>query len=594
MDNLPAELILHIAFCMFVQIPHLSALADVLVLNPRDIVPLQLASKHLRKITRDNGLWKELCFENSHSEAARRRRDFLYGPPRPIQEPRVYELQRVVARSTSGRGESALRRADQAIRGRAMASWDPTYSSERVDWYDEYIARHAPLSISWLQQPFGDTQESGERLETRGLGLLKDDGSKIVVAPLDDGSVCLWDVGADDTAPDSRDGRIIARSKPGLLSVNGPEGTNWQHPTNSKAKLTSTGVVECVSIDRARNKAYIAVQSGLNEVDLSTLQISSYDRYPFSISALSEATHPVPLTVGTTLSLHMHDPRVGNNGRRSSYTYFTERVDIEQPVDRPQTPRDFSRLHTGDPSAVLDYATLFQPLPLSILHLNSSSTIYVAGRFPSILQYDRRSFPNLSSTIHSGGSLCSLTSLPTPEMATLAGAGEYNGKGSLEIYPLNPSSLPTRNRVSASSSKLLSLTPHGTRLLFSDSGGQLNWVERDGSTLVRRWSINTNATSNLQGMFNNDPNEGDVARKLLPLSAKERSEVLLWTGEKIGVLGFKKSPRFAFEEGEELLPVGDAANGEHIDERSYGRMMRRALETQANDVRFVRNLGLGY
>ena len=476
-----------------------------------------------------------------------------------------------------------------------------------MDWYDEYIARHAPLSISWLQQPFSDAKGSREKLETRGLGLLNDHGNSIVVAPLDDGGVCLWDIGEDDAAPEVTAGRIRARSRPSLLSVDGPDGTSWQN-AGTRAKMTSTGVVECVSVDQARNKAYFAVQSGLNEVDLTTLQISSYDRYPFSISALSEATHPVPLTVGTTLSLHMHDPRVGNNGRRSSYTYLTESIDIGKSPQHPQSPADFSRLSNGDPSTYLDYATLFQPLPLSIVHLNPSSTIYVAGRFPSILTYDRRSFPRLASTIHSGGSLCSLTSLPTPNAATLAAAGEYNGKGSLELYPLAPFSSEssndprtnhhnkmTRNRTSASSSKLLSLTPHGTRLLFSDSGGQLKWVERDGSTLVRRWNINTysHSTNDIipspQGIFNNDPNEGDVARKLLPVNAaKERSEVLLWTGERVGVLGFRQMARFEFGDEEALALEG----GMEAEERDYGRWMRRALEKQANEVRFVRGLGL--
>lgn len=486
-----------------------------------------------------------------------------------------------------------------------MACWDPTYPNEKVDWYSEYIARHAPLSLSWLQQPFSDPCRTGERLETRGLGLLKTGEEDIVVGPLDDGSVCLWNIGQADKAPDPKDGRIVTRSRPNLLSVNGPDGTNWQNPSNSRAKMTSTGVVECVSVDKARNKAYFAVQSGLNEVDLNTLQISSYDRYPFSISALSEATHPVPLTVGTTLSLHIHDPRVGHNGRRSSYTYFR---DSEQPSENQS---DFSRLHSGDPSSVLDYASLFQPLPLSILHLNPSSTIYVAGRFPSILHYDRRFFPKLSSTIHSGGSLCSIASLPTPNSPTLVAGGEYNGKGSLELYPLITSSSsdaieekpPIRNRASASRSKILSLTPHGSRLLFSDSDGQLKWVERDGSTLVRRWNINTYSTSPTdvvptQGIFNNDPNEGGVARKLLPVSSKERSEVLLWTGEKIGVLGFRKKPRFALatdggEDARSADGLADGGNRDELEERDYGRMMRRALERQADEVRFVRGLGLG-
>ncbi|KAK4697549.1 hypothetical protein P7C71_g544, partial [Lecanoromycetidae sp. Uapishka_2] len=590
MDTLPAELILHIS----------------LFLDARDIIPLQLVSKHFLTITRDNGLWKELCFNDSHSEAARTRRHFLSATSLPVQEPRVFELQRAVARSTNSNGDikSTLQKAylnSKSIAGRAIASWDPTYPGEKVDWYREYIARDAPLSVSWLQQPHHTVNGSREKLETRGLGLSKNRGDDHVVAPLDDGSVCIWQLGQDDAIPQSSDGRIIARSRPNLLSANGPDG--GPVPARSRARMISTGVVECVSVDQARNKAYFAAQSGLNEIDLSTLQISSYDRYPFSISALSESTYPVPLTVGTTLSLHIHDPRQSNNARLSSYSFATDRVEID-----PHLPSssDFYRIASGD-SSQTDYATLFHPSPLSILHHNPSSMIYVAGRYPSILTYDRRSFPKLTSAIHSGARLCSLASLPTPEYPTVAAAGEYNGKGSLELYPLPTSTSiapsengrePTHNRTSASRSKLLSLTTHGARLLFSDSDGQLKSVERDGSTLVRRWNINTYSTvpDNLaatQGIFNNDLNEGDVARKLVPVSEKENSEVLLWTGEKIGVLGFRKNPRFMFDqEGEDNVVGTDAEKGAAMEEKEYGRMMKRALEKQANEVRFVRGLGL--
>ena len=490
-----------------------------------------------------------------------------------------------------------------------MTSWDPTYPDEKVDWYGEYIARHAPLSMSWLEQPFSEQNGIREKLETRGLGILKDDDSSVVVAPLDDGSVCLWNVGREDASSLSQEGQIIARSRPGLLSGTGVDGSTLQQSTGARVKMTSTGVVECVSVDRARNKAYFAVQSSLNEVDLTTLQMSSYDRYPFSITALSEAAHPVPLTVGTSLSLHLHDPRLGNNGG-SPTSWINDRVDTNANVSRDlrYSTTDFHRLSSVDPSQT-DYATLFHPSPLSILHLNPS-TIYVAGRFPSILTYDRRYFPKLASTIHSGARLCSIASLPTPGNPTLAAAGEYNGKGSLEFYPLDSASTasssdtipePTRNRTSASRSKLLSLTPHGTRLLFSDSDGKLKWVERDGSTLVRQWNINTfdasvsDPESARSGIFNADPNEGDVARKLLPVGNGARSEVCVWTGEKIGLLGFRDKPRFSFgvdEKDWNCTPDG-SSDGESIDERDYGRMMRRALERQADEVRFVRGFGLG-
>ena len=571
---------------------------QMIVLEARDIIPLQLASKHFFKIGSDNELWKRLCLDASHSEAGRRRRDLLYGPPIPIQEPRVFELQRAVARS----GNSNASEKSKTSVARAMPKWDPMYPDEKVDWYSEYIARHAPLSMSWLEQPFSRHNGLKEKLETRGLAILKNhNDSSVVVAPLDDGSVCLWSIGREDAVPssqdDSQDGRIMARGRPGLLSSNGPDcGT-------SGAKLTNSGVVECVSVDESRNKAYFAVQSALNEVDLTTLQISSLIRYPYPITALSEATYPVPLTVGTGFSLHLHDPRLGNNGV-SPNSWISDRVDSHANVST-----DFHRLNSGDPSQA-DYATLFPPSPLSILHLNPSSTIYVAGRFPSILTYDRRYFPKLTSTIHSGARLCSLISLPNPECSTLAAAGEYNGKGSLEIYPLESPSItsqsdmipePTRNRTSASRSKLLSLTPHGTRLLFSDGDGKLKWVERDGSTLVRQWNINTFDTSlrdvetSRGGIFNTQPDEGDVALKLLPVGPGERSEVCVWTGEKIGVLGFKKKPRFSFgadRTNGTCTPEG-SSDGESHDERDYARMMRRALQRQADEVRYVRGLGLG-
>lgn len=547
-------------------------------------MPIQLTSKHFLKIARDHTLWKEFSLRDSHSEIARKRRDFLSGASIPIPEPGVFALQRAVARSTSSRDGSQKKRTDAA---RAMASWDPIYPGEKIDWYRDYVARHAPLSMNWLQQPRTEANIIHDGLEIQGLGLFNDSTQQSVIAPLDDGSVCLWRLGEDDFAPNVRNGRILARSRPSLLSTSG------YYPISG---ATRTGAVECVSVDNARNKAYFAVGDGLDEVDLSTLQVSSYQQYPYPISALSLADHPVPLTVGTTLSLHIHDPRVGDNGLRSSYTYLQESLDAAQSGNGHNAQGDLHRVQNSDssssPSSRYDYASLSQPLPLSILHLNSSSSIHVAGRFPSILQYDRRFFPRLESTIHSGGSLCSLTSLPTPNKPTLAAAGEYNGKGSLELYPLDDSTEPTRNRASASRSKLLSITPHGTRLLFSDSDGQLKWVERDGSTLVRRWNINTysKSTTNItptQGIFNNDLTEDYVARKLLPVSDNERSDLLMWTGEKIGLINFGNHTRF-----EDFKGTDSTSSGKGSEESDYARMMRTALERQADEVRFVRGLGL--
>jgi len=221
---------------------------------------------------------------------------------------------------------------------------------------------------------------------------------------------------------------------------------------------------------------------------------------------------------------------------------------------------------------------------------------------------------------------------------TLVAAGEYNGKGSLELYGLHPPasfssssddhhdhhvSAPSaphddapstlKNRVSASSSKLLSIAPHGTRIVFADGDGALKWVERDGLTSVRGWNINGSGyrrrgrvgPGRVGGLFGASSGDGggggDVARKILTTGASAgslegvsgaggREELLIWTGERVGMLryGEKSDLGFSAEELEERL---DGLVGR--EERIYGMTMRRALERQADEVRFVRGLGLG-
>jgi hypothetical protein len=228
----------------------------------------------------------------------------------------------------------------------------------------------------------------------------------------------------------------------------------------------------------------------------------------------------VPLTVGTNLSLYLHDPRARRSvGQTGSESERLDSYDTSFGSPRSTGSSDFRRLLNPEPSPL--YAHLHHPGPLSILHLPSSGDewdgngeIYVAGRFPSILNYDRRYFPKLRGTIHSGARLCSLASLPYPfasmekdlarrgELSieqvweaktrpgkTLIACGEYNSKGSLEMYGLCPEphlstissdssagSLQNsvmKNRQTSSSSKLLSVANHGTRIVVSDGGGNL-------------------------------------------------------------------------------------------------------------------------
>jgi hypothetical protein len=140
---------------------------------------------------------------------------------------------------------------------RIMANWDPSYFNERVHWYDEYIARNAPISTSWMQQPRNRDSAQHEYLEAKGMAVYRPPGeadATLVVAPLDDGSLCLWDM----KGTRGRKGAIVGRSKSGLLSVD----KNPKSEEGRRSKMISTGVTECISIDSAQKKAYVAVQSG--------------------------------------------------------------------------------------------------------------------------------------------------------------------------------------------------------------------------------------------------------------------------------------------------------------------------------------------
>jgi hypothetical protein len=359
----------------------------------------------------------------------------------------------------------------------------------------------------------------------------------------------------------------------------------------------------------------------------------------------------VPLTVGTNLSLYLHDPRARrNSGKTSGESEGLDSYDTSFGSLRSTGLSDVRRLLNPDPSP--QFARLHHPGPLSILHLPSSGDewdgngdIYVAGRFPSILNYDRRYFPKLRGTIHSGARLCSMTSLPYPfasmekdlarrgELSieqvweaktrpgkTLIACGEYNSKGSLEMYGLCPEphlstissdssagSLQNsvmKNRQTSSSSKLLSVANHGTRIVVSDGGGNLKWLERDGFTEARRWNIAHGLAEAPRGIFGTlghsymDSGSGDIVIKIANThNGREgnlvNEELVLWTGEKIGLLSFSSKPGFtaaSFEDAGNKTPEQIRTERE---EQTYAETMGRALEANANEVRWMRGLGLG-
>ena len=367
----------------------------------------------------------------------------------------------------------------------------------------------------------------------------------------------------------------------------------------------------------------------LIEVDLHRLEVVSRESFEWSITTLSPVHQGVPLTVGTSLGVHLHDFRA----RASPSHDVVERVD-----DAPHWDENDVLKAIFDPKPLPPYASLSQPTPISILHLPQSGSpglvsddIYVSGRFSNILHYDRRKFPAIVSSIYSGALIKSLSALPFPystvdsevrrnaelsvaqaaqlkesgEGRTLIAGGGYKSKGSLEMYGLSAaketSEGPTlqnsvfKNRQTAASSTILSVTSHGTKLIFSDGSGFLKWFERDGSTECRRMRIGHSDGDDSSSIFGSMPASDDMARKILSTRSASGNDrpnddnILLWTGEKLGMVSFSNTPLFdgASFENERLEPSAD-----DVKRFEYTKRMRAALERQADEVRFMSRLGM--
>nr|OQO06424.1 hypothetical protein B0A51_18522 [Rachicladosporium sp. CCFEE 5018] len=606
MDQLPDEVILNL----------------LQFLEAREVVAVQRLSSRYLALGRDNVVWKLECFNHSRAEAQLRREQLL-----AAQDSRLTELRNAVSalptpRSNDEDLDSPIitdeRQSDPAATERqqwqrALANWEPGYPGERIDYYEEFVQRHADINVDWIRLPKPQTNDKETLREATGVALLNDgfdSGPQHIVAPLDDGSVCIFDITPRSTLEPGGGGRLLSRSKPGLL-------TGRDDPNESHAIMTETGAVECVSVNPSTQKGSFAVQNTLHEVDLNTLRLISSKPYPFRVTALSSTSGFEPLAVGTNHTIHLHDSR------------------------DPYRPSATAELIAGPTS---QHATLSQPGPLALLHYPQSNTLWTAGRFTSLLNYDVRRFPRLLGTLHSGARVASLSLLPysllSPRSATgstLVAAAAYKGKGSLELLDLpsrptlaGPNSEKVKiyqNRQTASASKLLSAVPHGGRLVFSDGDGNLKWVERDGRTEVRRCDINDfipqspshdpsprAPRADIFGRQADDLNaaNGTVVQKILPVhgpstssflsSGVDRPDVptqslLLWTGDgELGVLNFSgsKGGKDAFYDAlEDQEQVGGEELARRDAERQFSARMRRALERSAEEVRFVRGLGMG-
>ncbi|KAF8454684.1 hypothetical protein BDZ91DRAFT_801666 [Kalaharituber pfeilii] len=590
LESLPDELLLQI----------------ISFLKPKDLIPLHKTSARLRSLTReDPHLWRYATIE-SHNEKTANSRERA-----PALVNLIGQLPTPHAQDPSAQVTSAA--TEDENYSRYLPPDIIASGGKKIDWYEEWKWRFGPLRIDWLDHHYprgtstwgassgsDSTDEEDDTpglsnsfpstcsssvtsltslygkcnlkggdpdVEVRGITGFSSTPSSfekdMFLSPLSDGSVVIFDLrrfgrrrlgeGWDGEDPDGGDwGRILGRSNPRLVSVETSTGrgsylvggNGGRGSSGFKTTTAPNGVVECVSVDSWSGKGYVAVEGRLIEIDLQTLRKTAIHPFAFSITALSQTSYPFPLTVCTSHTIHLHDPRIS-----SSTT-----------------------------SAAPQMAPLHQTGALSVLHSNHGKTtsgeesIYVAGRFKVILVYERRMFPKLNLPLHTGARLCTLSSFPSQPIIpsgfslldeqceevtrqpirgeTLVAGGEYNGRGSLEIYPssvlqrtsnrtmpesngslptmtrshpylkrynhgvVNPdvhhlqhdiqqsiltSSLTTMpqspsgviyNRQSASRSKILAVdASQGTRLITGDADGILRWVERDGRAEIRRFDI---------------------------------------------------------------------------------------------------------
>ena len=695
---------------------------SIAVLDPLDLVHLQVTSSRLLKLCRDNTLWRTTCHKrSSYAAMITRPRVSFSSSTSPLGESSSSDGLEFSLQARQQMRSETVRKARRL--SRSIADWDTTDPAEKIDWYSEYIARQSVLTSSWFEK------SKKVEDEIRGIAALR--GHKQAVGAFEDGSVCVFDIKHDDFG--RRRLREVSRGKPGtLFEDRGP----ITESSRISQTVTFSGQSEGVSVDSANDRAFFALGDMLNEVDLNTLQVVSQNKFAWPITALSRETHESqPLTIGTSWSLHIHDPRLllRSRSRSPEVTARTAHVDPEDSIaflpnytkdvqcnGNNKFPRtlfvssDRTPWRTRAHKSNLSKYAQVEPGPLSIVHQDLNS-IFICGRFPSILAYDRRVFPKLEYVIHSGARLSALEAIPYKPYGSQGGndsliaCGEYNGRGSLEIYGLphfrttnpwqsssmqaeieaeavseeeipmerrrngftaswlpstapshahllsglgpspssdissfasnassdeDPSSKPftSKNRQTASSSKLLSVATQGTRIVFSDADGGLRWVERDGRSLVRRWNINEYVPSSSRYSDNTFLGESSrsawrrrasrnaygtqgeaVARKILPLSAyptngsgrgtRGDGDLLVWTGEKIGLISFWPqtwSHGSAVTAKDDVVGLTDLFghsvlhDEEEVSEKAekYDAAMRRALERQTDEINWMRRLGM--
>jgi hypothetical protein len=192
-----------------------------------------------------------------------------------------------------------------------------------------------------------------------------------------------------------------------------------------------------------------------------------------------------------------------------------------------------------------------------------------------------------------------------PGGRTLIACGEYNSKGTLEIYGLSPNPdlsgkmeiAGHQNRHTASGSKLLSVVNHGARIAVSDAQGYVKWFERDGFTEIRRCRVgHAEGLHTPPSIYGRMEGSDDIARKILPTGPVEGgmrvndNDVLFWTGDRLGSIGFTTKPGTA---PEDFLDEPEASDAKAEQEKKYAEDLRRVFEQHADETRWIGPLGAG-
>lgn len=73
-----------------------------------------------------------------------------------------------------------------------------------------------------------------------------------------------------------------------------------------------------------------------------------------------------------------------------------------------------------------------------------------------------------------------------------------------------------------------------------------------------------------------------------------QDDLVLWTGEKVGLLSFSRKEGFTSETFEDVGEKSEGDLSREREERGYEEMMRRALVANADEVRYLSGLGLQF